>query len=52
MKQAIRKEFIQLIKKIAVLKLVLRSNLRKIFRSSMFLKEKFDGMGKFEKLKG
>ena len=56
-KRAIKKEFIQLFKKKAVLKPVLRANLsgkqrRKIIRSSMFLKEKFDGMGKFEKLKG
>ena len=56
-KRAIKKEFVQLFKKKAVLKPVLRSNLsgkqrRKIIRSSMFLKEKFDGMGKFEKLKG
>jgi hypothetical protein len=56
-KRAIRNEFLQLFRKKAVLKPVLRSNLsgkqrRKIIRSSMFLKEKFDGMGKFEKLKG
>jgi hypothetical protein len=56
-KRAIRKEFDQLFKKKAVLKPVKRSDLsgkqrRKIIRSSMFLKEKFDGMGKFEKLKG
>jgi hypothetical protein len=56
-KRAIKKEFMQLFKKKAVLKPVLRSNLsgkqrRKIIRSSMFLKEKFDGMGRFEKLKG
>jgi Reverse transcriptase (RNA-dependent DNA polymerase). len=56
-KRAIRKEFDQLFKRKAVLKPVLRSNLsgkqrRRIIRSSMFLKEKFDGMGKFEKLKG
>jgi Reverse transcriptase (RNA-dependent DNA polymerase). len=56
-KRAIRKEFDQLFKKKAVLKPVKRSDLsgkqrRKIIRSSMFLKEKYDGMGKFEKLKG
>jgi hypothetical protein len=56
-KQAIIKEFEQLFNKKKVLKPVKRSGLnlkqrRKIIRSSMFLKEKYDGMGKFEKLKG
>jgi hypothetical protein len=55
--EAIVKEFEQLFKKKRVLEPVRRSDLsgkqrRKVIRSSMFLKEKYDGMGKFEKLKG
>jgi hypothetical protein len=56
-KKAIGAEFEQLFKKKKVLKPVCRSSLtesqrRKIIRSSMFLKEKYDGLGRFEKLKG
>jgi Reverse transcriptase (RNA-dependent DNA polymerase). len=56
-KEAIRTEFEQLFKKKRVFKPVRRSRLdnkklRKVIRSSMFLKEKYDGLGKFEKLKG
>jgi hypothetical protein len=56
-KEAIRLEFEQLFKKKKVFKPVKRSSLsaiqrKKIIRSSMFLKEKYDGLGNFEKLKG
>jgi hypothetical protein len=56
-KQAIGAEFEQLFKRKRVLQPIRRSSLtesqrRKIIRSSMFLKEKYDGLGRFEKLKG
>jgi hypothetical protein len=56
-KEAIRLEFEQLFKKKKVFKPMKRSSLsaiqrKKIIRSSMFLKEKYDGLGNFEKLKG
>jgi Reverse transcriptase (RNA-dependent DNA polymerase). len=56
-KEAIRLEFEQLFKGKKVFKPVRRSELskkklRKVIRSSMFLKEKYDGLGNFEKLKG
>jgi hypothetical protein len=55
--EAIRAEFDQLFNKKKALKPVKKSSLsktqlKKILRSSMFLKEKRDGRGVFEKLKG
>jgi hypothetical protein len=56
-KKATVSEFVNLFQKKKALVPVLKKNLtrgqlRKVIRSSMFLKEKFDAFGNFEKLKG
>jgi hypothetical protein len=56
-KVAVAKEFKQLFKEKKVLKPTMwwklsKSDRRKVIRSSMFLKEKYDAFGVFEKLKG